>query len=228
MYAMSGRGANNTERVTDELKALIISGELEPSARLRADALAKRMGTSRTPVREALLVLEREGLVENLPNRGAIVRSFDAADLLDLYEVRSVLEPHSAGRAAERMREEDIERLVQICDEAEALEDENSERLERQIALNMEFHAVIANAAESPRLLEAMRGIASIPIDFRTAFWASEEHRIRSLFFHREILRAIGSRDRELATIGMRMHIVQAHRFLEDLIGNGGLSSGED
>lgn len=215
---------NSTERVTAELRALIISGELEPSTRLRADALAKRMGTSRTPIREALLVLEREGLVRNLPNRGAIVRSFDAADLLDLYEVRGVLEPHAARRAAARMSEEDIARLGELCDSADEAEDGDATSVEQQILLNNEFHALIGKAAESPRLLEAMRGTAGIPIDFRTAFWASDEHRLRSLFFHREILWAIRHRDPELAANAMRIHVLQARRFLERLIGEGGLS----
>ena len=121
MHAMPKTGdlPNNTARVVEELRALILAGELEPAARLRADALAKRMGTSRTPVREALLVLEREGLVENLPNRGAVVCSFDADDLLDLYEVRGVLEPLSAARAAERITPEGVEQLTAICRDAE-------------------------------------------------------------------------------------------------------------
>lgn len=215
---------NSTERVVEELRALIISGEFEPSFRLRADALAKRMGTSRTPIREALLVLEREGLVKNVPNRGAIVRSFDAADMVDLYEVRSALEPLSARRAAERITAEQMEHLRRLCDEAEQIEDGDAASIERQIAINVEFHSTIAVAAESPRLVEAMRGTASIPVDFRAAFWAHDEHRGRSLFYHREILWAFGRRDADLAASTMHVHIVQACRFLEDLIGEGGLS----
>src|SRR6187200_3686539 len=100
---MSPGGTTSAIRVHRDLRHAILEGELAPGERLRAEALAGRFGTSRTPVREALLMLEREGLVDVLPNRGAIVRSFDADDLLDLYEVRSLIEPHAAARAATRI-----------------------------------------------------------------------------------------------------------------------------
>ena len=102
-------------RVHDALRAAILEGEIAPGARLRAEALAERFGTSRTPVREALLMLEREGLVSVEPHRGAIVRSFDAADLLDLYEVRALIEPHAAARAATRIDAEQLDAHAARC-----------------------------------------------------------------------------------------------------------------
>jgi DNA-binding GntR family transcriptional regulator len=216
--------ANNTSRVTDELRALILSGDLEPAQRLRADALAKRMGTSRTPVREALLVLEREGLVANLPNRGAMVRTFDADDLLDLYDVRAVLEPHAALRAARRMTDEDIDKMSDLCDQAEESDSSDKRSVERQILLNNEFHGLIVEAADSPRLQEALRGNAGIPVDFRSAFWSDDDQRHRSLALHREILWGIERRDGTLAETAMRLHLEQARRFLEEVVEAGGLA----
>ena len=67
-------------RVRDLLEEAILEGELKPGERLRAEALAQRFGTSRTPIREALLQLEGQGLVEVEPNRGAVVRAFDRDD----------------------------------------------------------------------------------------------------------------------------------------------------
>ena len=104
-------------RVRDLLEEAILEGELKPGERLRAEALAQRFGTSRTPIREALLQLEAQGLVEVEPNRGAVVRTFDRDDLLDLYEVRALLEPAAAARAAHAAsRPHDIERLEALCD----------------------------------------------------------------------------------------------------------------
>src|SRR3954452_7894490 len=131
--------ATSTGRVREQLQDAILEGALKPGERLRAEALAQRDGTSRTPVREALLQLEAQGLVEVEPNRGAVVRAFDRADLLDLYEVRALLEPAAAARAARRIAPHDIARLRANCEAAQRAGDD----AEAQIALNEEFHRII-------------------------------------------------------------------------------------
>jgi DNA-binding GntR family transcriptional regulator len=195
-------------RVHGELRAAILEGRLAPGERLRAEAVAERLGTSRTPVREALLMLEREGLVVVQPHRGAVVRAFDAQDLLDLYEVRELIEPHAARRAATRAP--NLGRLEELCDLAERAR----ATADDQIAYNEEFHALIAAAAESPRLQAALRAVAGIPRAFRAAFWADAEQRAQSLFCHRELTRALRLQRPELAEVVMRMHILGARDFL--------------
>src|SRR5215207_10462506 len=101
-------------RVRDLLEEAILEGDLKPGERLRAEALAQRFGTSRTPIREALLQLEAQGLVDVEPNRGAVVRAFDRDDLLDLYELRALLEPKAAALAAGRITDADIDRLDEL------------------------------------------------------------------------------------------------------------------
>lgn len=197
-------------RVHDALRAAILEGEIAPGARLRAEALAERFGTSRTPIREALLMLEREGLVNVEPHRGAIVRSFDAADLLDLYEVRALIEPHAAHRAATRVTTDQLERLRSLCERA----DRRGTTVADQIAYNEEFHRIVAEAAQSPRLTAALRAVAGIPREFRTAFWANEEQRAQSLFCHRELVSALEAKQPDLAEAVMRMHILGARDFL--------------
>lgn len=205
-----GAAPTSTIRVHDVLRTAILDGHLAPGERLRAEALAGRFGTSRTPVREALLMLEREGLVEVQPNRGAIVRSFDATDLLDLYEVRALIEPHAAARAATRIEPAPLERMRELCDAA----DRRGVQVADQIVFNEEFHRIVVEAADSPRLTAAMRGVAGIPREFRTAFWASDEQRAQSLFCHRELVVALAARQAELAEAVMRMHILGARDFL--------------
>lgn len=202
-------------RVREQLQDAILEGVLKPGERLRAEALAQRFGTSRTPVREALLQLEAQGLVEVEPNRGAVVRAFDRADLLDLYEVRALLEPAAAARAARNIGERDIERLQANCDQADAAGDD----AEVQIALNEEFHRIIGDAAGSPRLAVAMRAVAGIPRGFREVFWHSEEQRAESLLCHRRLVTAFRTRDAQLAEAVMRMHILGAVSFLEAIHG---------
>src|SRR3954466_1230640 len=145
-------------RVRDLLEEAILEGELKPGERLRAEALAQRFGTSRTPIREALLQLEAHGLVEGEPNRGAVVKTFARDDLRDLYEVRALIEPHAAARAATRISDDDIAQLQRLCDD------------EDQIVANEHFHRIILEAAGSPRLTVAMRAATGIPRSFRSAF----------------------------------------------------------
>jgi len=197
----------STVRVRDELEHAILEGVLRPGERLRAEALAQRFGTSRTPVREALLQLEAQGLVEVEPNRGAVVKAFDAADLLDLYELRALLEPHAAARAATRISSEQIEQLSELTDD--------NATPEQQMASNELFHRIIVEAAQSPRLTAAMRAASGIPRAFRSSFWHDDDQRAESLMCHRRLIDAFTAHDAQLAEAVMRMHILGAVAFLE-------------
>ena len=128
-------------RVRDLLEEAILEGELKPGERLRAEALAQRFGTSRTPIREALLQLEAQGLVEVEPNRGAVVRTFDRDDLRDLYEVRALLEPPRP-RARPRAHRARRHRAAR---RAAARRSSRS-----SIVANEEFHRIILEAARQP------------------------------------------------------------------------------
>jgi DNA-binding GntR family transcriptional regulator len=208
----------NAVRVQEELREAILAGSLPPGARLRAEPLAERLRTSRTPVREALILLAREGLVDIEPRRGAIVRAFDAADLADLYDVRALIEPHAARRAATRIGRDELARLSEICTAAEARGAADDEAVEDQVALNEEFHRIVIAAAGSPRLEAALRAVAGIPRAFRAAFWHDDGQRAQSLFCHRQIVHALERRQPRLAEAVMRMHIVGAIEFLTEVI----------
>jgi len=191
-------------RVRDLLEEAILEGDLKPGERLRAEALAQRFGTSRTPIREALLQLEAQGLVDVEPNRGAVVRSFDRDDLFDLYQLRALLEPRAAALATPRISEQDVEALDALCE------------AEDHMAANEAFHRIILEAAGSPRLLDAMRAATGIPRTFRSVFWHDERQREESLMCHRRLVAAFNARDAELAEAVMRMHILGAIAFLEE------------
>ena len=193
----------------DQLQHAILEGVLKPGERLRAEALAQRFGTSRTPIREALLQLEAQGLVEVEPNRGAVVRAFDRDDLLDLYAVRALLEPRRGARG-HPIDDAAIARLQELCDHAEHA------TVDEQIAYNEDFHRIIVEAARSPRLTVAMRAASGIPRAFRSFFWDSEEQRAESLLCHRRLVSAFRVRDAQLAEAVMRMHILGAVGFLEE------------
>lgn len=205
-------------RVQDQLREAILTGALEPGTRLRAEALAERLRSSRTPVREALLLLAQEGLVQIEPRRGATVRAFDAADLSELYEVRALIEPHAAGLAAQRIAGEELARLLQIHDRSTAYDDAREDSVNEQLRLNDEFHRLILEAARSPRLTSAMGAVSGIPRSFRASFWRDDAQRAQSLCCHRELVSAIVHRRPELAETVMRMHIQGAGAFLAEVM----------
>jgi len=202
------------EKLKLKLEREILMFNLRPGERLDETKLAERYGTSRTPVREALLSLEAEGLVAIEPHRGAVVRAFDAADLAELYELRAVIEPYAAARAAERIGAADLAALEENCARAERAGGD----VDAQIALNEEFHRIVIGAADSQRLEVAMRAVAGIPRVFRTVFWHDERQREQSLFCHRELVRALGARHAELAEAVMRMHVLGAKEYLIEVV----------
>src|SRR4051812_49417931 len=208
----------NAVRARDELREAILASSLPPGARLRSEPLAEQLQTSRTPVREALILLAREGLVDIEPRRGAVVRRFDAADLADLYDVRALIEPYAARRAATRIGPDDLARLREVCDRADARGAADDTAVEDQVALNEEFHRIVVAASGSRRLEAALRAVAGIPRGSRAAFWHDDAQREQSLFCHRQIVHALERRQPRLAEAVMRMHIVGAVEFLTEVI----------
>ena len=208
----------SAERVYDDLRAAIIGGEYAPGERLRAEALAARFGTSRTPVREALMLLEGDGLVEIEPRRGAVVRSFDPADLVDLYEVRALLEARAAGLAAARIAPADLALLEATCERVEGLTGNSARTIDTLIATNEDFHRILIEAAGSPRLSAALRTVAGIPRPFKTVFWNDASARARSLAAHREIIAGLRAGSSDRAESAMRLHVLNARDFLTEVM----------
>src|SRR6266849_628285 len=121
----SGQLVQNASVTAKELiRQAILEGGLEPGSRLKEEELARELGISRTPVREALLMLHAEGLIVTTPNRGASVRVHEAEDLDDLYQLRALLEGHATRRAATRISEREIEVLRESCERFDSLSPE--------------------------------------------------------------------------------------------------------
>lgn len=138
-----------------EVRKLILGGEVRPGQRLSHRSLARDLGLSRSPVREALLQLEAEGLIEHRPQSGVYLREVSAQELQELYDIREVLEPYAAERAARLADVTQIERLRAICAEmteiSRRIDLESwlgfSENRRRLSTLDREFHAIILTAS---------------------------------------------------------------------------------
>jgi DNA-binding GntR family transcriptional regulator len=203
---------NASSVATELIRQAILDGRLAPGQRLKEEELARELGISRTPVREALLVLQAEGLVEAAPNRGAAVRVHTAEDLDDLYQLRALLEGYAARRAAVRMGEETVAALWASCErfEAVALEGEVRELVQE----NLFFHGAILDAAGSARLARMVRKVIELPLVYRSYVWYSPEQRQLSVHYHRQIARALEARDAERAELLMKEHVFEARDLL--------------
>lgn len=199
------------------MRALILTGEYGPEERLIEEQLAERLGVSRTPVRQALTMLEAEGLVELAPNRGATVRSFSVADVWDIYDLRAVLEGHAARRAAGRLDGDELARLRELAGEMEGLAgrfEDHEEEIRALVALNQEFHGAIVEASRNKRLQRLISRTVEIPLMFKAFFWYTPHERVISNHYHRQILHALEEGDADRAEIVMREHVYEGRDFV--------------
>ena len=219
MSALARREGAGQPDVLGRLRHLILVGEYGPEERLIEEQLAKRLGVSRTPVRQALAMLEAEGLVEISPNKGATVCSFGIDEVWDVYDLRAVLEGHAARRAATRIEVAELERLREIAAEMEGATTPgrfagHEEEVRWLVATNQEFHGTIVTASRNKRLRWLIERTVEVPLVFKAFFWYGPAERAISNHYHRQIVRALEQRDAERAEILMREHVYQGRDFV--------------
>lgn len=185
-----------TEQVLSQLRALIISGELAPGTRIDQADLAQRFGVSVVPVREALARLQSSGLVRILPHRGVFVEAVSADELVDIYNVRELLEEHAARLAAERLTELDILALERIYEQMTAAGEASD--FDTYLALNREFHFTIYRAAGRGYLLQIIEQLWDRSTRYRLVQLHAIPNRTREALFELQaILAACRRRDAE-------------------------------
>jgi DNA-binding GntR family transcriptional regulator len=151
------RVIENKSTAYKEVRKLLLGGEVHPGQRLSHRSLAKDLGLSRSPVREALLQLEAEGIIEHRPQSGVYVREVSPKELEELYDMRELIEPYAAERAARLASPAQLEQLRAVCDELAAIARQRAlvqwlaaaKNRRRLSMLDIEFHAVILAAAQN-------------------------------------------------------------------------------
>jgi GntR family transcriptional regulator, rspAB operon transcriptional repressor len=202
-------GRHDRRKVTDwvyeELKAAIVELRLAPGSPLREGTLAEQLGVSKTPIREALTRLEQDGLVETTSFKGAVVTGYSRQDLIELYELRELLENTAARAAAESMSELDRAHLGRICLQSRKLK--TGKDAAKLAALISEFDTVLFDQVKNTRiraLIENLRAhlarIGQLTAVIPGRIEASVDE-------HEKIVEAIAARDPDLAERHMRDHI---------------------
>lgn len=204
-----------SERAIGTVRELILRGEFAAGARLGEAELAERLGVSRTPVREALARLAAEGLVEIAPNRGARVSSWSVAELEQVFDLRTALEPRLTALAVPNAGPGDVAALHEL---ARSMLDVGlpgpGQDLDAVVPLNREFHAHLVTLADQPAMAGALAGAVRAPIVLRNFHAYDDASLRRSLAHHAEIVDAVRAGDPVWAQAVMTAHIRNARAVM--------------
>lgn len=210
---------NKTTRVDsayDRLKEEILSCQLPPGFQAPEPDIAGRLGMSRTPVREALIRLEADGLVELIPRRGARILGLSPRDFADIYELLLILEPAVVERLASQPMDplhlEKLEACLQDMEQAA-----ESGALDDWLAADDHFHLMLAKFSGNSRLEGFVKGLLNQVRRGRLVLLRLRKKPVGSVQAHRDLLSAILSGDVAAAQDAIRSHRADAHKALASI-----------
>ena len=202
------RSLTKTAAAFQALRSGIEDGRLRPGERLRISSLIAMLGMSPTPIREALRLLQAEGLVEHQPHRGMVVRLYAPEEVDELYRLRLLLEPAATERAAECATPVEIKQIQVLHRKLKSAVTSPSST--NSAHLNAAWHRAIYGASSSPYLIQfIMRLWAAMPVE---AVWLSS-HAAVSIDEHQTITDALACGDGRVASEAMTRHIKQGQQM---------------
>lgn len=191
---------NMSGEVIDRIRTLIFNGTLSRGQRVPQNDIADELGVSRLPVREALIALESEGLIESEPHRGAFVVPIHREDIDDHYRIYGMVQGLATRRAASRVTAPTLARLEELHQQMQATDDSALAH-----TLNWEFHSLVNQTGGSRRLLSVLRQMArNLPREVYEAPPAAGPEAVRG---HQRILDALRAGDGDAADEASRRHV---------------------
>jgi DNA-binding GntR family transcriptional regulator len=212
LETLTGDRATLTTRALEALRAAIVDGRLEAGERYSVARLAARFGVSRTPVREALLVLERQGVVRFERNRGVRVLETTAHDLEEVFALRLLLEVPATRRACDLLSDDDLAALGRELRAMGRLAKEGDEGA--FMAHDKRFHEIILRGSGNRRLTTIVSQLRDL-VRFRGASTVGRSRDLQAILSeHVVILDALRARDAAGAARAMRAHLLETGRLL--------------
>lgn len=200
--------------VYEELRMLIMTGQIKPGTRMMEIELAESMGVSRTPVREAIRQLEKDNLVTIEPRRGAYVSDISAVDLEDMLIVREPLEGLATFLATSNMTDEDIELVSKVNEDyEEALREKNKEKM---IEADTRFHNLITQGSGNQYLINILLELQEQVLRFRYIYFKSVKRAEEVVNEHRMILECLRSRNAEEARKYSKEHMKKLREAIDN------------
>lgn len=195
-------------RVYQELRSEIVGGKLAPGAPLVEAKISEELGVSRTPVREALRLLEQDGLVDTVPNKCSIVVGIDRQDISDTYDFRIPTFGLCAKWASERMSDEEIREVQNILELQEYYLAKTD--FEKVAENDAKFHDLLYAGCRSRAVTQTMRNLHILSQRAREITPRGRERMAESVREHRAIFEAIAARDPEGAQEAACAHLCRA------------------
>ena len=192
------------DRVYEQLKTMSVSYELKPGERLNEGELAKRLGVSRTPLREALNRLNTEGFLRFTPGKGFFCRELDAHEIFDLYELRKSIEVASVRLAVKRAKDEEIDALLAFLDATGP--DPGDRSSIELVELDETFHERLMAMSDNAEMLRVLRNVNA---RIRFVRWIDMDsiNRSNTQAEHRAVLHALKGRDEGTCVYVLERHI---------------------
>ena len=208
---------NTPELIAASLRTAILQGRLKSNQPLRQDQIAEQFGVSKIPVREAMVQLRAEGLIEFAPNRGFVVSELSPAEVEEIYMMRMALETKVLERAIPKLRSADLIRAASVLEISDTEEDRS-----QWGELNWEFHSTLYQAAEWPRLLNTIQVLHNNVARYLLIYLGGLSARAASQAEHKKILQACQKKDVDRAVKILQQHLSRAsHRLVAFLSDQG-------
>ena len=205
-----------SDQVESELRRLVLTLELEPGLALSESALMKRYGWGRTPLREAFQRLSEQGLLQSIPQHGAIVTPLDLFDFVEVMDAMSLVIGPAAALACKRLTETELNQLDELVTQGEVAAKNGD--FERLTELDYEFHSVLAQATGNRYLIDYLRRLHQVARRFNYAAWKRERNATPSLAEHRQLAAIFRTREVSAAKTAMLQHIENARQRVIGMI----------
>ena len=204
-----------TNEIADIVRERILKGEYTIGEKIKESSIASKLRVSRTPIREAFKMLEEEGLLDYLPNRGCFAKGFTKRDVADIYSVREALEELAVTWSCERITDEEIEKLEEQC---ELMEFYTSKKdAQKILSMNSTFHDIIYNSSRSRFLAQVLRSYKNYLDKTRKSVYYDASFLESIQKEHRMILEGIKARDKEKALKAIHEHLSGSRQRTESV-----------
>jgi DNA-binding GntR family transcriptional regulator len=208
-----------SDYAADQLREAILSGQFKPNQRLVEQEIAESMQTSRGPVRDALKILENEGLVVRQSHRGAFVAQLHPEDFMEIYTLREALETLAIKYLIKNATDEQIDSLEQLVKKMEGLSRQDYNQTEAT-DLDLEFHHTLCKISGHKRVLtawEALSGQIRLVV-LKHRMENPKDLRERSVSWHEKIVQALCERDTNKAIKELQTHMAASFEWVENLM----------
>lgn len=192
--------------VFNTLREAILKGDLKPGERLMELQLASKLGVSRTPIREAIRMLEQEGLAVTMPRRGAEVAKMTLKDMEDVLEIREALDELAVRLACTRITEEQLNRLTEVKEEFEM--STRTGNVKKIAEADVSFHDVIYEATGNPKLVSLLNNLREQVYRYRVEYVKNPKNYPVLIREHEAILQGLRDGNTDLAAAAMHEHVV--------------------